>query len=263
MDLHLKDKVIMVAGASTGLGYAVAQAVAREGARVSIASRSAENIEKAAGTLRKEMDTEIRANVCDVRDPVAIENWRDATLSAFGTIDGLVVNAGGPPPGKFDQFDDADWQKGFELTLLSSIRMIRAVLPTLREKHSGAIVTMTSMSIKEPIDILLLSNVFRSGVVSLVKSLSRDLAGDGIRINNLVPGRMDTDRARAADTAAARRRGISIEQQRRDEESLIPIGRYGTAREFGKAAAFLLSDAASYMTGSTLTVDGGKIQMVW
>jgi 3-oxoacyl-[acyl-carrier protein] reductase len=122
---------------------------------------------------------------------------------------------------------------------------------------------MTSMSVKEPIDNLLLSNVFRSGVVSLMKSLSRDLAADGIRINNLVPGRMDTDRTRSVDEMVAQKRGIALQQQRAEQEAMIPLGRYGTAAEFGRAAAFLLSDAASYMTGSTLTVDGGKTQMTW
>lgn len=263
MELNLKNKVVLVAGASAGLGYGVAEAVASEGARISLASRNQESIESAAQSLRTAHGVDARGYVCDVTDGNAITRWVQASLTDFGRIDGLVVNAGGPTPGKFDQFDDAAWQQAFELTLLSSVRMLRAVLPSMRAQGSGAIVTMTSMSVKEPIDILLLSNVFRSGVVSLMKSLSCDLAAEGIRINNLVPGRMDTVRARSADIAAAKRRGISLEQQRAEQEAMIPMGRYGMAAEFGKAAAFLLSDAACYMTGSTMTVDGGKTQMTW
>lgn len=228
-----------------------------------MASRNQENISTAAQTLAERYKVNTRGYVCDMTDPEAINDWVSRSLTDFGRIDGLVVNAGGPTPGKFDNFDDKDWEQACQLTLMSAVRLIRAVLPAMRTQGSGSIITMTSMSVKEPIDILLLSNVFRSGVVSLMKSLSRDLAGEGIRINNLVPGRMDTDRARSADQAAAGRRGISLEQQIRDEQAKIPMGRYGTAEEFGKAAAFLLSDAASYITGSTVTVDGGKTQMTW
>jgi len=141
--------------------------------------------------------------------------------------------------------------------------MIRAVLPTMRTKGSGSIVTVTSTSIKEPIDVLLLSNVFRSGVVSLVKSLSRDLAAEGIRINNLVPGRMDTDRVRVLDSLNAKASGTTIEAVAEKAAQNIPLGRYGSTQDFGKAAAFLLSEAASYTTGTTLVVDGGTTKAVW
>jgi len=146
---------------------------------------------------------------------------------------------------------------------MSAVRMIRAVLPTFRRKGSGVILTMTSTSIKEPIDLLLFSNVFRSGVVSLVKTLSVELAPERIRINNLVPGRMDTDRLRELDHVNAERRSITVAEQKKEQERSIPLGRYGTIQEFGAAAAFLLSDQASYITGSTLVVDGGKTKTVW
>ncbi|NJN55221.1 MAG: SDR family oxidoreductase, partial [Anaerolineae bacterium] len=176
---------------------------------------------------------------------------------------GLVVNAGGPPAGNFDTFADTDWQAAFELTLLSSVRMIRAVLPAMRQRGGGSILTITSSSVKEPIDILLLSNVMRSGVVSLVKSLSRQLASDKIRVNNLVPGRIDTDRVKSLDSLTAKRLEQTAVAQKAHQESLIPWGRYGTIDEFGKAGAFLLSDAASYITGETLIVDGGAMRTVW
>lgn len=263
MDLGLQGKVIMVAAASKGLGYGIAQAVAREGALVSIASRTEAEILQAAETLQAETGTAVLGSVMDAQNSASILDWVASTEVRFGRIDGLVVNAGGPPTGGFDHFTDDDWQAAFELTLLSSVRMIRAVLPAMRQRGGGSILTITSSSVKEPIDILLLSNVMRSGVVSLVKSLSRQLAAEHIRVNNLVPGRIDTDRVRSLDTLSAKRVGQSPEAQKAQQESLIPWGRYGTIEEFGKAGAFLLSDAASYITGETLIVDGGAMRTVW
>jgi 3-oxoacyl-[acyl-carrier protein] reductase len=262
MELGLKDKVIMVAAASKGLGYGIAQAVAQEGAHVSIGSRTEANILAAAETLHRETGAETLGSVLDARDAASITNWVEATVARFGGVDGLVVNAGGPPAGGFDDFDDAAWQTAFELTLLSSVRMIRAVLPQLRAR-GGSILAVTSSSVKEPIDILLLSNVMRSGVVSLLKSLSRELAPEQIRVNNLVPGRILTDRVRSLDTLGAKNAGLSLAEQRAMQEQQIPWGRYGTIEEFGRAGAFLLSDAASYITGETLIVDGGSMKTVW
>ncbi len=263
MDLGLSGKVIMVAAASKGLGFGIAQAVAQEGAKVAIASRTASDIEAAAARLRQETGSDVRGYVFDARDGASIQQWAEAVTADFGGIDGLVVNAGGPPAGGFDNFGDDDWQAAFELTLLSSVRMIRAVLPSMRARGGGAILTITSSSVKEPIDILLLSNVMRSGVVSLVKSLSRELAGEKIRVNNLVPGRIDTDRVRWLDTAVAQQKGIEPEKVKAANEALIPWGRYGTIEEFGAAGAFLLSEKASYITGETLIVDGGTMKTVW
>lgn len=263
MDLGLKDKVIMVAAASKGLGYGIAQAAAQEGANVSIGSRTEADIKAAAQRLSDETGSQTLGTVFDATNAQSILDWTAATRDRFGRIDGLVVNAGGPPAGKFSDFDDSDWQAAFELTLLSAVRMIRAVLPSMREQGSGAILTLTSSSVKEPIDILLLSNVMRSGVVSLVKSLSKELAGDKIRVNNLIPGRIDTDRVRALDRIKSERQSVPVEQVKAAEEMAIPWGRYGTIEEFGKAGAFLLSNAASYITGATLIVDGGTMRTVW
>ena len=263
MDLGLQDKVVMVAASSKGLGFGVAEALAMEGARISLASRTKADIEKAASTLRDQHGIDARGYELDARDAEAIMRWYASTHADFGRVDGLVVNAGGPPAGTFETFDDDAWTNAFHLTLLSAVRMIRAVLPAMKQQQSGAIVTITSTSFKEPNDMLLLSNVFRSGVVSLVKTLSRQLAPEGIRINNLVPGRIDTERVRALDQIAANKRGIAVEHQQAEQEKSIPIGRYGTIQEFGAAAAFLLSNAAQYITGSTLIVDGGKTKTVW
>jgi 3-oxoacyl-[acyl-carrier protein] reductase len=263
MELGLRGKVAMVAASSKGLGYGVAQELAREGARVSIGSRTQSEIDTAAQHLARETGGDILPNVLDAADPDSISRWLDRTLEAFGGVDMLVVNAGGPPAGKFDDFDDTAWQRAFELTLMSAVRMIRAVLPSMRERGGGSILTLTSSSVKEPIDILLLSNVMRSGVTSLAKSLSRELAADNIRVNNLMPGRIDTDRVRALDNINATKRGMPVEQVREESARLIPLGRYGAIEEFGRMGAFLLSDAAGYITGQTIAADGGMIKTVW
>lgn len=263
MELQLQDKVIMIAAASQGIGYGIAEAVAREGARVSISSRSQEKIEQAADTLKSEFGIDARGYVCDATDASAIQQWVDATLRDFGGVDGLVINAGGPTPGGFDKFDDDAWYAACDLTLMSAVRMIRGVLPTMRQQGSGSILALTSSSIKEPIDNLLLSNVFRSGVVSLVKTLANEVAGDGIRVNNLVPGRIDTERVQTVDKMNADKKGISVEEQQQQQWAGIPLGRYGSIQDMGRAGAFLLSDAAAYITGATLVVDGGKTKSVF
>lgn len=263
MELGLKDKVIMVAAASKGLGFGIAQAVAQEGATVSIGSRTEADIMAAAKKLHAETGAETLGTVLDARDPASIVNWVERTAAKYGRIDGLVVNAGGPPAGLFDDFDDAAWQAAFELTLLSSVRMIRAVLPHLRAQAGGSILAITSSSVKEPIDMLLMSNVMRSGVTSLLKSLSRQLASEKIRVNNLIPGRIFTGRVQALDELRAEKNERSVTEERAWQERQIPWGRYGRIEEFGRAGAFLLSDAASYITGETLIVDGGAMKTVW
>jgi 3-oxoacyl-[acyl-carrier protein] reductase len=261
MNLGLNDKVIMLAGASKGLGYAIANALAADGATLAIASRNEAGINAAADSLRKR-GGEVLPSVMDASCSESISAWVELTLKTYGRIDGLLVNAGGPPPGRFDDIDDVLWQQAFELTLMSAIRMIRCVLPTMRAQGSGSILTLTSSSVREPIDFLLLSNVMRSGVNSLAKSLSRQLAPEGIRINNLVPGLINTDRMINLDKMQAELNGLDFEEQRLRSSANIPMGRYGDPDEFGKAGAFLLSDAASYITGATLVVDGGSMKSV-
>ena len=263
MDFQIEGKVFMVAAASKGLGFGIARELARNGATVCIASRTKTEIEKAAEILRKETGATIHASVFDAANSESIQNWITDVETAFERIDGLVVNAGGPPPGNFDDFSDDDWHMAFNLTLMSAVRLIRGVLPAMRAGGGGSILTVTSMSVKEPINRLLLSNVFRSGVTSLVKSLSNELASENIRVNNLMPGRIDTDRVRSLDKSNAEKAGIRVEEIKQKNEATIPLGRYGNIEEFGKAGAFLLSPAASYITGVSLAVDGGIMKTVW
>ena len=264
MDLELKDKVVLVAAASKGLGFGIARQAAREGAVVAMGSRSMENLLSAKDKILKELKgAQVLTHELDVADAASIKNWVGHTLAQLGTVDALVVNGGGPPAGRFDDMEDTAWQDGYENTLMSAVRLIRAVLPEMRLKGSGSILTVTSSSVKEPIDNLLLSNVFRSGVTSLVKSLSMQEAQHGIRLNNLVPGFFDTERLRELNKRISKESARGIEEVRTAHFNQIPMGRYGEPDEFGKAAAFLLSDAASYVTGETFVIDGGKMRTVW
>jgi 3-oxoacyl-[acyl-carrier protein] reductase len=262
VDLGLKGKVAMIAGASRGLGFAVARMLAREGASVSIASRDPAAIEAAANKVGQETGAAALGLAADVRSAAAIERWHAATRERFGGVDLLVTNSGGPPAGPLEAFDDAAWQSAFELLVMSALRMVRAVAPSMIERKGGSILLLTSSSVKEPIPRLALSNVLRPSVAALAKTLANELAPKGIRVNHLIPGRIATDRLRELEEANSRRAGISLQEQERRAAAAIPLGRYGTPEEFARAAAFLLSDAASYITGATLQVDGGLIRFV-
>lgn len=252
----------MVAGASKGLGFAIARELAAEGARVSIASREHGTAEAAAKKLREEFGAEALACACDVRSAEAIAAWHRATLERFGGLDLLLTNSGGPPAGSFENFDDAAWQNAFELLVLSAIRLARLAAPSMAERGGGSILMLTSVSVKEPVPNLILSNVIRPSTAALAKSLAIELAPCRIRVNQILPGRIATDRLKELDSFASKKAGISIEDQQRRVTSGIPLGRYGDPREFGRVAAFLLSDAASYITGATVLVDGGVTRSV-
>jgi len=258
MDLGLQGKVALVAASSKGLGYGVAKALAENGAKVSLCSRTETDVQVAAQTLADEYGAETLATACDVTNPDDIQAWVDKTVEAWGKIDCLLVNAGGPPAKVFKDITDDEWQSAFELTLMSSVRMIRASIPHMTD--GGSILTVTSSSIKEPIPRLGLSTVMRSGVMGLVKTLADELAGDGIRVNNLIPGRIDTDRVAQLDANTSKVKGISIEEVKEQSRARIPLGRYGNIDDFGAAGAFLLSPMASYITGATLRVDGGAMR---
>ncbi len=263
MELNVRGKVAMIAASTKGLGYGIARELAKEGVQVAVASRSQENIKTAVESLRNETGARIEGFVCDMTKRGSIEDWIGRVIDTFGTIDMAVANAGGPPPGTFDEIEESGWENAYNLTLMSTVRLIRGVLPAMRAKKAGSILTITSSTVKEPLDSLLLSNVFRSGVTSLVKTMSRSLASEGIRINNLMPGRFDTDRVQQLDGSIARQKDISYTNQRHLMEQAIPLKRYGTTEEFGKAASFLLSDAASYITGASIIIDGGTMKTVW
>jgi 3-oxoacyl-[acyl-carrier protein] reductase len=261
VDLGLSGQVAMVAGASRGLGYAVARALAGEGAAVSITSRSAEAIGSAADVLVRETGAQVLAVPADVSVREHVERWVSATEDRFGGVDLLFANSGGPPAGAALSFDEDAWRRAADQLLFSVLGTVRAVVPVMT-RRGGAILISTSSSVKEPIPNLALSTVMRASVSALAKTLSLELAGAGIRVNQIVPGRIDTDRVRELDAANARRAGITPADQQARSIAAIPLGRYGTPDEFGRVAAFLLSPAAGYITGATLQVDGGLIRSV-
>jgi 3-oxoacyl-[acyl-carrier protein] reductase len=260
MDLGLRGKIAMVGGASKGLGFAVARALAGEGVHVCIASRDATAIQRAADTIRAETGGSPLPVTADLSRADAIAAWHEATLQQFGGVDLLFANTGGPPAGSALAFDDRAWQCAFELLLMSVVRSIRAVVPSMTSRGGGAILVGTSSSVKEPLPNLALSNVLRSGVTSLAKTLSVELAPQKIRVNTIIPGRIATDRLRQLDEINANRQGLSLPDHQARAAASIPLGRYGTPDDFGRVGAFLLSDAASYITGASVQVDGGLLK---
>src|SRR6478672_13509903 len=222
MDLGVRNKVATVGGASKGLGYAVARALAAEGAQVSIASRDREAIHKAASTLSREAGMDVLPVAADLSKGEAIERWHAETVSRFGAVDLLFANTGGPPAGTALAFDDAAWQAAFELLMMSVVRTVRLVVPSMKARGGGAILVGTSSTVKEPFPNLALSNVMRAGVTALVKTLSLELAADGIRVNTLLPGRIATDRLTYLDEANAAKAGITVDEQKQRALATIP-----------------------------------------
>ena len=252
----------MVAGASRGLGYAVARGLAAEGARVSIASRSQDAIDAAAKRIASETGSQAIGAALDVKSGESIAAWGQRTITELGGVDLLFVNAGGPPAGTALSFDDDAWKAAYELLVLSAVRMVRVAAPSMKSRGGGAIVVSTSSAVKEPIPNLALSNIVRSSVAALSKTLANELAADRIRVNHLLPGRIDTDRVRELDVIRGKASNSSPDDVKAAYSKMIPLGRYGQADEFASAAVFLFSDAARYITGASLQVDGGLIRGV-
>lgn len=261
MDLGLQDKVAIVMAASKGIGRACATALAAEGARVTIGARGTQALEKTAQEIQKATRSRVLAVPTDVTKAEDVEAIVAATVGEFGRIDILVNNAGGPPAGNFASFGDAQWQAAFELNLLSTVRLVRLVLPHMRKTGSGRIITIVSTSVKQPIDGLLLSNAIRSGVVGLAKTLSVELAPDNITVNNVCPGRILTDRLRQIYHINERvQQGVSEEAVLKEMAQDVPMGRVGIPEELGALVAFLASQQAAYITGTTIQVDGGLVR---
>ncbi|MEA2574529.1 MAG: 3-oxoacyl-[acyl-carrier protein] reductase [Chloroflexia bacterium] len=262
MDMGLKGAVAVVTASSQGLGKATAFGLAEEGANLVMCARGAERLEEAAREIRERTGAEVLAMTADVRTEEGISAVIGAAVERFGRIDVLVTNAGGPPPGDFTRHSDEVWQRAFELNLLSVVRLVRAALPYLQTSGRGRIINFSSTSVKQPIEGLILSNSLRAGVIGMAKTLATELAPHGITVNNIAPGRIDTDRVRSLDRNRASTLGISEEEARQSQIQSIPLGRYGEPSELAALAVFLASDKASYITGTTIQVDGGLVKSI-
>lgn len=261
MDLGLKGRVAVVAAASEGLGYATARVLAAEGARLAICSRRADAIERAAREIRETTGAEVLAVPADVSRAADIQRFVQEIDRRYGQVDVLVTNAGGPRVGGFFDLEDADWQAAFELLVMSVVRMVRGVVPLMRRTgRGGSILAITSYSLKEPIPGLMLSNTMRAALAGLLKTLSQELGPERIRVNVIVQGRFNTERVRELDRIRAQKEGTTPEQVVQRYAEQIPLRRYGEPEELARVIAFLASDAASYVTGAALTIDGGLVK---
>jgi 3-oxoacyl-[acyl-carrier protein] reductase len=257
MDLGIKGKVAIVCGASGGLGRACAEALAAEGVRMVLCSRSFDRIFDAARSISETYGTDIVPVACDISHAESPDKLVREATTKFESVDILINNAGGPPPGTFDDLSDEAWEKAFNLTLMSAVRMSRAVLPLMKAKGWGRIINLASIAVKEPIAGLMLSNSLRSALVGMAKTLSREVADRGILINNIATGNFNTERIQSLFENRARNQGITPDQARMQLESTIPLKRLGRPEELAWLVAFLASERASYITGTTISVDGG------
>lgn len=257
MDLQLQDKRALVSGSSRGLGYAAALALAKEGSRVAINGRDETKIKITAEKMSRETGAQVIGLAGDVSLPDIPEKLVQQTAEAFGGLDILITNAGGPPPGSIDALDDSAWQKGIDLCLMAHIRLIKSALPFLRKSDSASILTVTSLSVKQPIANLLISNSVRVATIGLTKSLALELGREGIRVNSILPGWTETERVTELLTARAKANSSTVEEEARRQAAESPFGRMAQPEEFANAAVFIVSPAASYITGVMLSVDGG------
>lgn len=260
MDLRLSGRAALVAAATAGLGYATAGQLAREGASVAICGRDPQRVRRAVERLRQlASDPERVAGwAADVAAADDCTMLVDRAARHFGRLDILVTNAGGPPGGTFDSTQLEQYQAAMALTLMSAVRLIQAALPWLRQSDAACILTITSISLKQPIGGLLLSNIFRPAVAGLTKSLSQELGREGIRVNSILPGWTATERVNEIMAYRSQANGTTADAERGKIAAGIPLGRMGEPEEFGRVAAFLVSPAASYITGAMIPVDGGS-----
>ena len=258
MDLGLQDKVALVAASSRGLGRACAHTLSVEGAKVAICARTNKSLRTAADEIASETGNQVLAIVADLTSARDCKRVVQETVEFFGGLHVLVTNNGGPPTGYFFDFDDNDWYRAIDLTLLSAIRLIRAAVPHMREEEWGRIINITSVSVKEPLDNLVFSNSLRPGVVGMARTLANQLAADGITINNVLPGYILTDRVIELAEKQAKARGKTPDEILAGFAAPVPVGRVGKPEELAAVVAFLASQQAAYVNGASILVDGGR-----
>ena len=262
MDLGLGGKVALVTAASKGLGRAIAEELAAEGAQVGMCARGEEALNDARDGILHRTGGKVHAFIADVSRTDGIERATSTMLDRFGRVDVLVTNAGGPPAGPFESHDWNVWQRAVDLTLRSAVELARAVLPGMRERRWGRILNVTSIAVKQPVDGLILSNAIRAAVTGFARTLANEVATFGITVNNILPGYTRTERVVQLNAANAAREGVPVEQISARIETQIPMRRLGEPHEFAALAAFLASERASYITAQSIAVDGGWIRSV-
>ena len=263
MDLGLKGKTALVGGSSKGIGRAVAISLAQEGCNVGICARDNSALAETASTIRRETESEVYSLICDMARYEDIKRVVQETVNTFGRLDILVNNAGGPRTGTFDEMDETDWLQAISLNLMSAIRTTREALPHLRRSGGGRVINITSIAVKQPIDRLILSNTARLGVIGMAKTLSRELASEGITVNNVCPGNIATDRLVSLIEERAQQDGMSMEEAIEIEERRVPMGHLGDPQDVASLVVFLASAKAHYITGTTIQVDGGSTSAVF
>jgi len=260
MDLGLKDKIALVAAASRGLGRAVAEELAVEGASLIICARKQETIERVAGEIAGQSGAKVVGVAADVSDPDDVARLIQSATERFGRVDILVTNSGGPPAGPFETFSAEHWEAATRLLLYSSVNLARAVLPGMKKRRWGRILNITSIAVKQPVDNLILSNSLRAGVTGFARTLANEVATFGITVNNIMPGYTRTERVEELARMMSEKQGITPEEFVARWEQEIPMRRIGKPREFAALAAFLVSERASFITGTSIPVDGGWIK---
>ena len=260
MDLGLKDARVLVAASSRGLGRATARRFSLEGASVVVNGRDAAELEATASAIQQETGNTVFAVAGDLTVPDDVGRVIEQAVNHLGGLDILVTNAGGPPPGSFESVPLEAWEKAFHLNVMSAVLLIRGALPYLKQSDRAAILTITSVSVKQPLDNLILSNSVRMGVAGLTKSLAFELGPQGIRVNSILPGWTRTERVTELMTDRAARQGISVEEAIERQAAGAPLGRMGEPEEFANVAVFLCSPAAGYVHGAMIPVEGGSIR---
>lgn len=263
MDTGLKNKTVLVTASSMGIGKAVAELFAEEGSKIAISSRSKENLLSTAKELKAKFNIEPFWSVCDLNKQKDIESTFNAVNSQFGNIDVLVNNCGGPVPGLFQQLDEDDWNSAYEQVLLSAVRLSKLVLPGMMSNNWGRIINLTSISVKQPVDNLILSNSLRAAVTGFTKSLSNEVAKFNITVNNVAPGMTLTSRLYELAVIEAKEKGKSHEEILAEMSKRVPMNRLARPEEIAAVVLFLASKQASYVTGVTVQVDGGYVKSVY
>jgi 3-oxoacyl-[acyl-carrier protein] reductase len=262
MDLGLKGKIALVAASSRGLGRAVAEELAREGADLVLCARGEEALDEAAESIRAATGVRVEAVAADLGDPAGVERVVALAMRAFGRVDILVTNAGGPPAGPFESHSAQAWHDAVRQNLDSVVELTRAVLPGMKERRWGRIVNVTSIAVKQPVDNLILSNSVRAAVTGFARTLANEVASFGVTVNNVMPGYTRTQRVEELATRNASLRGTTADAELAVFEGQIPMKRLGEPVEFAAMVAFLASDRASYVTGTSIPVDGGWIRTI-